>query len=35
MAALPGGLLIVHCTNRKNAPSLYFHMNGDATPWII
>ena len=31
MAALPGGRLIVHCIDRKNAPFLFFHMTGDAT----
>jgi len=31
MAALPGGRLIVHCINRKNAPFLFFHMTGDTT----
>ena len=24
MTALPGGLLILHCINRKNAPFLFF-----------
>lgn len=38
MAACQGGRLVVHFTNRKNAPLLYFHITRDATPsveWII
>ena len=31
MAACQGGRLVVHFTNRKNAPLLFFHMTGDAT----
>ena len=31
MAALTGGVLVVHFTNRKNAALLFFHMTGDAT----
>ena len=31
MAACQGGRLVVHFTNRKNAPLLFFHTNRDAT----
>jgi len=31
VAACQGGRLVVHFTNRKNAPFFFFHMNGDAT----
>jgi hypothetical protein len=31
LAALPGGVLVVHFANRKNAPLIFFHMTGDAT----
>jgi len=31
VAACQGGRLVVHFTNRKNAPFSFFHMNGDAT----
>jgi hypothetical protein len=31
VAALPGGWLVVHFINRKNAPFLLFHTNGDTT----
>ena len=33
MAALTGGMLVVHITNRKNAPLLFFHTNRDATTY--
>jgi hypothetical protein len=31
VAACQGGRLVVHFTNRKNAPFLLFHMTRDAT----
>jgi hypothetical protein len=31
VAACQGGRLVVHFTNRKNAPFLFFHMTRDAT----
>jgi hypothetical protein len=31
VAACQGGRLVVHFTNRKNAPFLYFHTIRDAT----
>ena len=35
MAACQGGRLVVHFTNRKNAPLLFFHTNRDATPHVL
>jgi len=31
VAACQGGRLVVHFTNRKNAPFLFFHQNRDPT----
>src|SRR5262245_16290040 len=31
VAACQGGRMVVHFTNRKNAPLLFFHMTGDTT----
>ena len=35
MAACQGGRLVVHFTNRKNAPLLFFHTNGDTTVLLV